>query len=75
MLHNGLKDAPNFAPFPGGHMPQTNTGFLGHTRVNIPNDTSISSAMFVGLMVVTNTETQRHTGHYNDNNKPDLMLQ
>ena len=37
--------------------PPSNTWFLGHTRVQIPNGISVDSAVFTGLTVVINTQT------------------
>ena len=45
---------------PIGHLTApTNTWFLGFTEVHIPTGTSIGSAVFAGLTVVTNMH--RHT--------------
>jgi len=41
------------APLHGGSKPQSNAWFIGPTRVHIPNDTSIGSAVFAGLTIVT----------------------
>jgi len=47
-------------PVGGSRLPP-NTQFLGTSRVHNPNGTSIGSAVFVELTVVTN----RHTDHAN----------
>jgi len=56
------------APFPlkvatlhGGSGPPSNTWFLGPTRVNNRNAMSISSAIFAGLTVVTDWQTDNAT--------------
>ena len=47
-------------PLGGGHS-SPHTWFLGPTRVYTPNSTSIGSAVFVGLTVVTIKHTQADT--------------
>jgi len=46
-----------------GMWTQTNTWFLGFTRVHIPNGISIGSAVFGGLTTATDRQTDRRTDH------------
>jgi len=41
--------------------PQSNTCFLGPSRVHIPNSISIGSAVFAGLTIVTDRQLDRLT--------------
>ena len=41
--------------------PQSNTWFIGPTRVHTPKDISISASVFAGLTTVTNRQTDRQT--------------
>jgi len=43
-----------------------NARFLGSIGVHNPNDISIGSAVFVGLTVVTNTQTDRQTQRHTE---------
>jgi len=52
----------------------SNTGFLGSTRVRIPNGISIGSAVFAGLTVVTDRQTDRPR-YSAGNNRPHLRTQ
>jgi len=45
------------APLHGGYGPTSNTWFLGPTQLNIPNDISIGSTIFVVFRVVTDQQT------------------
>jgi len=54
------------APSPGGSGPPPNTWFLGQTQVHTLNDTSTGSAVFVGLVVVQQLETNRQAHIYTD---------
>ena len=49
---------PQTAPSPGGSRPSSNTWFLGHTQVHIPNGISIESAVLSLLTDVTNRHKQ-----------------
>jgi len=57
------RSLPPKMPLPLGIRPPPNTRFLGPTRVYNPNGTSIGSAVFVGLAVMPNRETDSHTDH------------
>jgi len=50
---------PQNCPFTWGYWPQSNTWFLGSTRVLNPNGLSIGSAVFVGFTTVTSRQTDR----------------
>ena len=52
-----------------GSGPASNTWFLGFTPVRISNDMSIGSAVFAGLTIVTNQQTDRSVG----NNRPHVL--
>jgi len=51
------------APSHGESVPLSNTWFLGPTEVHNPNGTSIGSAVFAGLTIVTDRPTDRPTDH------------
>jgi len=59
ILYNGPGDTPQNCP--GIRVPPSETWFLGPTRVDTSDGTSIGSAVFVGLTVVTNAGTQTDT--------------
>jgi len=67
----GRKMFPKIAPSLKEIRDPTNTRFTGPTRVHIPSGTSIGSAVFVGLTVVTNRQTRRPR-RYICNNRPYL---
>jgi len=50
---------PFLASSHGGSGPLTNTWLLGPTRIHIPNGISISCAVFAGLTIVTDRQTDR----------------
>ena len=63
------------APSRGGSELPSNTWFLGPTRVHILNDMSMASAVFAGLMIVTDrpTDRQRDRPRYSVcNSRPHL---
>ena len=51
------------APSRGGSGPPSKSYFLVPSRVHIPNGISIGYAVFAGLTVVTDRETDRQTDH------------
>ena len=51
------------APSHGGSQSPSNTWFLGPTRVLNPNCILIGSAVFAGLTIVTDRQTDRPTDH------------
>ena len=61
MFYKGSEVSPKIAPPLGGSGPPLNTRFLEPTQVHVPSGTSIGSAAFVGLTVVTNRQTHRET--------------
>jgi len=83
------------APFPlkialhmGRSGPPSNTWFLGPTRVHIPNDISIGSAIIAWLTIVTDRQTDHATPSVtigciyirtamqpnNNDNKPQIVV-
>jgi len=56
-----------------GSGPKPNTWFLGRTRVHIPINTLIGLAVFVGLTVVTDRQTNTPTTLHIRSNKPTQL--
>jgi len=66
---------PKASPLPmGGSAPATNTWFLGPTRVITPNGISTGSAVFAGLMKVTDKPTNRVTNRPTDHANPHAAI-
>jgi len=62
ILYNGSPLSPQNCPFPWRDVdPSLINGSSGPTRVHMPNDTSISSAISAGLTIVTDRPTDIHT--------------
>jgi len=59
LLHNGLRDAPQIAPSPGGPEPPPNTQFLGTIHVHTQNGNSIGWAALARLIALTIRYTEK----------------
>jgi len=71
VLYNDLPLFPSKLPLFMGSGPQSNTWFLGPTRVHNPNGISIGSSVVAGLTIVTDRDGQTDRQHY-IGNRPRL---